>query len=246
MANATIETSEKTPASLTPAPLEPPSRKTDSEVTWQIKCERIGMYETFLAQRGAVYRECCLANYEVYDAAQKPVTAALEAYADELGTNINDGRGLFLYGSGGTGKDHLLAAMARRAIIGFGRRVVWVSGQQLFGRIRDAMNGDTTEESLVASYTKPSVLLLSDPSPIFGDVTSHQANMLYRIIDERCNFGRTTWTTINVKSREEANHKIGGPIVDRLAFNALSLQCKWPSYRQRKKTGGSEREAEHG
>ena len=192
------------------------------------------MYESFLAERGSVYRNCGLATYDIYDDAQEPVVADLKAYADDLGGNIASGRGLFLYGSSGTGKDHLLAAMARVAIIGHGRRVVWVSGQQLFGRIRDAMTGDTTEERIVREYTTPSVLLLSDPSPIFGDVTPHQANMIYRIIDERCNFGRTTWTTINVESRAEANKKLGGPIVERLTFRAVCLKCQWPSYRQRK------------
>ncbi len=218
----------KTPALSTPILHEPPSSRTDFE-------KRIGWHQDFLAQRGTAYRDCSLANYEIYDDAQRPVTRALEAYADDLGTNIDLGRGLFLYGSSGTGKDHLLAAMARAAIIGFGRRVTWVSGQQLFGRIRDAMNGDYTEESLVVLYSSVGVLILSDPSPIFGDVTPHQANMLYRIVDARGNFGRPTWTTINVESRDEAIRKIGGPIVDRLMFNAVRLKCQWPSYRLRKR-----------
>jgi DNA replication protein DnaC len=205
---------------------------TSSEI--EDRNQRRELFEAFIADRGEMYRDCRTENYEIYDDAQRGVVETLQAYADDLDENVTDGRGIMLFGTSGTGKDHLLAAMARVATNAHGLRVVWSSGQQLFGRIRDTIGTDATEEALIGQYTRPTILLLSDPAPMFGDVTPHQANMLYRIIDERTNRYRPTWITINVKDREEANKKIGGPVVERLAHNAVTARCQWPSYRMRK------------
>jgi DNA replication protein DnaC len=200
------------------------------------RAERDGMFASYLASRGDRYKACRLASYEIYHDAQTPVVETLRAYATDMENNAADGRGIFLHGSSGTGKDHLLSAMARVAILRHGIGVEWISGQQLFGEIREAMDDESkaSEASIIKRLTSPSVLILSDPAPTFGNVSSHQGNVLYRIIDERYNRRKATWVSINVSNRKEAEEKLGGPIVDRMAHDAVVLPCQWPSYRMRK------------
>ena len=199
------------------------------------QAERTDAFNAYLTVKGERYRACRLASYEVYHDAQTPVVATLRDYVDNLKRNIADGRGIFLFGSSGTGKDHLLSAIARVAILYNGIGIEWISGQQLFGEIRGAMDDDSnaTEEKIIRRLTMPSVLILSDPAPTFGNVSSHQGNVLYRIIDERYNRRKATWVSINVATRKEAEEKLGNPIVDRMAHDAIALSCQWPSYRQR-------------
>jgi DNA replication protein DnaC len=139
--------------------------------------------------------------------------------------------GVLLYGPSGTGKDHLLIALAVEAIKSDVPSFEWVNGQDLFGGARDLMDSHDSELMFVAKYSRPAVLILSDPVPIDGELTNHQANILYRIVDRRYRECRATWVTMNVKDSNDASKRIGAAIVDRLKDDALALFCNWPSYR---------------
>ena len=75
------------------------------------------------------------------------------------------------------------------------------------------------------------MLVLSDPVPPKGELSDYSESILYRIVDARYITMKPTWTTMNVASGEEADRRLGAPIVDRLRHGALCLSCDWPSFR---------------
>ena len=187
---------------------------------------RSAVWDGLELQCGERYSDARFANYEIRCEDQDKVVDQLTAHADKCSKN-----GVLLFGPSGTGKDHLLIALAAEAIKRDLPSIEWVNGQDLFGAARDLMDSDESENEFIRKYTRPSVLILSDPVPIDGELTKHQANILYRIVDRRYRDCRATWVTMNVVDSADAEKRIGVAIVDRLRDDSLALFCNWPSYR---------------
>jgi DNA replication protein DnaC len=186
---------------------------------------------SLLKHIGRRYEHCALDNYDVKSEKQREVLGTVCTYVGRLEIQIASGNGLVLFGPPGTGKDHLLIGAAREAV-SLGFAVLWCNAQDLFGALRDAIDADRPESKVLAEYTAPSVLVLSDPVPQFGRLTEYQANMLWRIIDRRYRDCKPTWMSLNVKSGGEAGEKLGTSLVDRLRDGATYAFCDWPSYRK--------------
>ncbi len=175
---------------------------------------------------GIRYRGCTLDSFVVKEQQQRKVVKALVDYiSDDCRENV------ILYGPVGTGKDHLAFALCKSAIKS-GRAVSWINGQKWFGIVRDAMDTDKSEASLVAELARPDVLCLSDPLPPVGALTQFQATMLYRLIDARYSKRLPTICTINVANDAEADERLGAATWDRLTHGAWKLHCEWETYRQ--------------
>lgn len=189
---------------------------------------RAELHERFgklVLNAGARYRGCTLEKFECRHPLQKSVLAnVLDYVAADCPEN------LILYGPVGTGKDHLAFAVCREAIRS-GKTVRWINGQNWFGAVRDAMDTDKSEASLIAELVRPDLLCLSDPLPPVGALTQFQATMLYRLIDARYSRGVPTVCTLNVANDAEADDRIGVATWDRLCHGAYKLRCQWPSYR---------------
>jgi len=145
---------------------------------------------------------------------------------------VDSGDGLLLIGPCGTGKDHLLIGLARVAI-GADLTVRWASGPKLFAQVRQAIDADgKTPESVLRPFERAQVLILSDPLPPIGRLTDFQADIIYRLVDERYNRLWPIWLAANAANRAELESGLGVPVVDRLADGSTVLACDWPSYRQ--------------
>ncbi len=175
---------------------------------------------------GNRYKGCTVDSFQCAVPQQGRVVDAVRKYLDS-----ESSESVVLYGPVGTGKDHLAFAICREAVKA-GKTVRWVNGQQWFGSVRDAMDTDRTEASLVSELARPDVLCISDPLPPVGALTQHQATMLYRLIDARYSKGVPTVCTINVSSDQEADERMGAATWDRLTHDALKCFCNWPSYRK--------------
>ncbi len=127
---------------------------------------------------------------------------------------------------------HRLLAPGLGAIRDHGWSVSWENGADLFGEIRDRMDGKETEAALIKRMIWPSALWLSDPLPPFGSLSDFQASMLFRIVDARYSRNKPTWITMNVASSEEAVKRMGPQVVDRMRHGALTVLCNWPSFRR--------------
>lgn len=187
--------------------------------------------------RGQRYRACTLENFKVSSPSQRRVLEAICRYADQITERIAAGTNVLLTGKPGSGKDHLLAALMSRGLQAR-QSVRWISGTTLFREVRDAMTASRvdaqpeSERELIAQYTWPDVLVISDPARANETLTRHQRDKLYEIVDSRGNDRRAVWVSLNAQSRQQAAEMIGPDNVDRLRDGALTCVCDWPSYRQ--------------
>lgn len=187
------------------------------------------LWSDYLRAIGRRYRSCELENFEITEDAQQLLIDTLTAVRAHLAEHIVAGRNLVLVGPAGTGKDHLLTALAREACR-LRLRVKWSSGPQLFAAARDAIDKGTSESELVRQYTLPAVLVLSDPVPPSRVLTDFQADLLYRIIDERYRRVKPTWASINLAAGE-SDKALGAQVADRLRDGAIVLRCSWATHR---------------
>jgi len=200
---------------------------TDSES----KAERV--WKLIAKRLGRRYASASFDTYAIEHDAQRTAVEKLREYAGNLRENIGSGKSVFLFGPPGTGKDHLLIPMLKAAVKE-NLLVRWDDGAEMFGAFRDSMKGTDTEAKLLARYTSPMVLAISDPVPPFGGLTPYQSSMFFRIIDRRYRDMIPTWITINCKDRKEAEDRMGASIVDRLGHNALAISFNWQSYRAKR------------
>lgn len=178
-------------------------------------------------QAGERYTTCRLHTFKATTDQQRKVITALCEYIDRP----NRGEGLVLYGPCGTGKDHLAFSVAGKEAYD-GTEVIWLNGQDWYGQVRDAMDEDVTEASLIYRISRPALAVISDPLPPIGNLTQHQATMLYRVVQARYQAGKPTIVTVNVASDQEADERLGVPTWDRLCDGAWKLFCNWPSFRK--------------
>jgi len=191
----------------------------DKAISWQ----------RFTAARGERYAACRLANYlntPAIEARQRIIDRV-----DHLVHNKEFDNNILLIGSAGTGKDHLLTAIAFEAIKAGVERIEWQSGPAMFARIRAAIaardEGDTVER-----FASPDVLCVSDVAWEGAELTKYEQQCFYRIVDRRYSMNRPIWITANVDTKSALDRLIGVHIVDRLCDAAIVLAFNWPSYRK--------------
>ena len=219
---------ERTPEQIEAMETEQRQREQDRE-----RARRLALLDTFIAAVGERYRHCTARTFDVSHEAQREALAILRAYAASMAENIAGGVNLILYGPPGTGKDHLAVSLARHAILAGGVEVAFVTGMDLYARLRHAMDSICESEDTVLLRLEASpILLLSDPLPPSGTLTEYQSTALYRLVDARYRQLRPTWATINVQGGNEATRRLGSPIYDRLRDNAAAICCNWQSHRR--------------
>jgi DNA replication protein DnaC len=188
-------------------------------------------WDALVEKVGVRYRDVTLENYQASNEKQNAALERIKAYAENIADEICNGRGVLLYGSTGTGKDHLLLSLSRVAIMD-GFRIQWVNGVELFSLMREAMRTDASEEETLRRFMETRVLVLSDPMPPSGTLTDYQSATLYRLMDQRYRNVLPTWCSLNVAGASEARERMGAAIVDRLRDGALAIECFWESYRK--------------
>ncbi len=197
-----------------------------------VRFMRVGRRLGALERRwGSRYTDCEFDNFKATSAPQRKAVSALKQYAEDIAENVLEGHGVIPHGPAGTGKDHLLISLTREAVWG-NFDVAWVNGRELFAEVRNAMGTHRTEESILVPLIRADVLYISDPLPPMGELTNFQSDALFRVLDARYAACRPTWVSMNVANGEEADTRMGAPLVDRLRHDALVIHCDWPSYRK--------------
>jgi len=189
------------------------------------------------AQLGELYTPelASLDSFCIYDESgnQRKALNCIRRFVGGLDNVLEQARGLVLYGPCGTGKDHLLAACLYAAAFG-GIPAAFVSGEDLFLRIRDSMDTNEEEQKILGKYLRPAVLGISDPVSPHGVLKEWDARVLVRLIDSRYRARRPTWLTMNAKNEKEAAEALTEQIWDRLRDGAEILPCFWQSHRELK------------
>ncbi|GAB4133103.1 MAG: hypothetical protein Kow0040_14920 [Thermogutta sp.] len=200
-----------------------------AEHRWVLPREPTSL-ERFLRSLGPRHRDATLENFHPPNVAAEKALASLRTYADLLDDHLDRGTGILLFGPAGTGKDHLLAALAKTVAAG-GRWVRRITGPEIFRMMRDAMAGGE-ESNRLESLKYPAVLILSDPLPPLGVLTAYQAAVLYELVDYRWQRRLPIWCSLNVNGAMEADQRLGAAITDRLQDGALVVHCSWPGRRK--------------
>lgn len=217
---------------LTPAPqsvIDEREKQEAERAARKLRSEIMQRAMDLVTSAGERYRGCTLESFHCDEPQQRRVVAAITDYIkSEAADNV------ILYGPVGTGKDHLAFALCRSAVKS-GRTVRWINGQKWFGIVRDAIDTEKSEASLITDLSRSDVLCLSDPLPPVGSLTQFQATMLYRVVDARYSKGLPTVCTINVATDAEADERMGPATWDRLCHSAWKLFCNWESYRAPKR-----------
>ena len=198
--------------------------------------KRAYRWSGLIASMGERFRLASFDSYRIQHDTQGEVVQALRDYEADLVGSLKSGRGVVLFGPSGTGKTHLVVALARAAVAA-GARVRGLSGMTFFGAMRDAMDSDKSEDSIVQSYVDPHILLIDDLLPPLGPLTPWQSAQLYRIVDGRYRAAKCSWVTLNVDNGTEAEDRAGVAIIDRLRDGALAKHCAWPSFRRPRTVG---------
>jgi DNA replication protein DnaC len=172
-----------------------------------------------------------LDNYELYHPEQERVLARLRKIAADIGNFVKEGRGLILWGTVGTGKDHLLAA-TMYAAAGKGFSCRWTSGHDYYAACR---NPSPAEYLDLKNYESAHVLGISDPAAVAGQTTDWSLQQLYRVVDNRNREMQPTWITINAQEVGDIAPAIGDAAWSRLQERAEVLRCMWEDYREWKK-----------
>jgi DNA replication protein DnaC len=179
------------------------------------------------------FQTATLKNFEQYDPEMKATLVKISEFVANISSNVERGNGLFFIGPPGTGKDHLAVAVAREAVVRLGCSARWLDAATLRSELRDAIKSSKEEKRVVGPYLAAGVLILSDPVAPGSELTSFQADALFRLIDGRYRACLPTFTTSNFESETEAVELLGSQIVDRLSHGGLRLRCQWESYRRR-------------
>lgn len=185
--------------------------------------------------RGKRYSACGFDNYEILHSHQREVVEKLQTYGRASRSEIASGTGVLLFGPRGTGKDHLLMALAAKCARWSGRAVRWVNGNELFEDFKRVAMGEPSQidqGDRSSSLVNCDVLWISDPLPPSGALSEFQQSALFRLIDKRYSDLKPVWVTLNVENAIEAETRMGGQVVDRLRHGAVTCRCHWPSFRE--------------
>ena len=195
--------------------------------------EAAANWSAILPSIGERYRGCTLETYTVTCEGQRQAKAIVADFVAQMAEHLTAGTNLVLFGTVGTGKDHLLVAALREAIRS-GATARFKSGMELWAQMRGAITEDRNESTVLRDLQQCDVLAISDPIPPFGGLTEFQSQVLYRLIDARYRACKPTWMTINVANGEQAAAKLGAANVDRLKDHAVMVKLEWESYRRSK------------
>lgn len=187
--------------------------------------------DDFLKRRGRLYSGCTFDNYAIENANQRKVVDALRAYARQSRDFIPSGKNVLLIGPKGTGKDHLLVALAKACFMESGYHPEWCNGVDVLDSFRrEAMS--SYPSSFGCSFVATNILYVSDLLPPTGTLSENEQRRLFRVIDSRYSDRKSTWLSLNVQDGAEAEQRMGSQTVDRLRHDALVLFCNWESYRR--------------
>lgn len=150
-------------------------------------------------------------------------------YSENVVENIVAGKNIVFAGNPGTGKDHMMMAIAK-SVFDAGSWVVRINGARLRQEVMDAMR-DGKVTSLVDSLTCREVLWISDPALSDDPASRFFSEIFYLIIDTMYCRRRPIWVTVNAMNGTAISKMVGAQAYDRMRDRSLTFICDWPSYR---------------
>ena len=164
--------------------------------------------EARLPQR---YRDVAFERFPVTEMPQ-PVVAEVRRYTRDIGPNLDEGRGVWLFGDVGTGKT-TLAMLVSKAALAAGRTVAIYSLPRLLNLLREAIGSDDGKLDLLDRLATVDLLHLDDVGA--ENSTDWVLEQLYSIVNTRYEEQRALVVTSNL-GPEELGEQIGERTVSRM------------------------------
>ena len=143
------------------------------------------------------------------------VVRRVRDYCRAIDENIDAGRGLWLYGSSGTGKT-TLAMLVSRIALESRRSVAIYSLPKLLARIRRTFDAETGEQSYSDLFERLSTVDLLHVDDLGAENrTEWVMEQLYALVNERYETQRSLVVTTNLEEHE-LEDQIGARVVSRL------------------------------
>ena len=184
-----------------------------------------------------IHRDCTFENYSIdadpdIASRQRLVIDSLQDYLINSERAINHGVNVIVAGTMGTGKDHLLSALAKD-IASHGHYIEHFSGCELSRLVLTEMKRPS---DLFDRLMAVDVLYISDPYLVRSDGTAAPLSNYFlqqfsQVVDDRYASRKPIWMSMNASTKKDLENGLNMPMVDRLLSNALKLSCQWPSHR---------------
>jgi DNA replication protein DnaC len=143
------------------------------------------------------------------------VVRRVRDYCTSIEENIASGRGLWLYGSSGTGKT-TLAMLVSRTALEAGRSVAIYSLPKLLARIRRTFDAEVGEQSYSDLFERLATVDLLHIDDLGAENrTEWVLEQLYALVNERYEAQRSLVVTTNLEEHE-LEDQIGARVVSRL------------------------------
>jgi DNA replication protein DnaC len=143
------------------------------------------------------------------------VVRRVRDFCGSIDQNLDDGRGLWFYGSAGTGKT-TLAMLVSRTALEAGRSVAIYSLPKLLSRIRRTFDAETGEQSYSDLFERLATVDLLHIDDLGAENrTEWVLEQLYALVNERYEAKRSLVVTTNLEE-QQLEDQIGGRVVSRL------------------------------
>lgn len=174
---------------------------------------------------------------------QRRALAIAKRFADTFPERLEDGRGLYIEGTNGTGKTHLAAAIAIHLMQNL-RRVIFRTYGDLLDEVKRTYDRDgngATEYELSQEYRNCDLLIIDDLGK--EQCTDWSVSFLYGVINDRYESMMPTIVTTNYDSdglikaltpTATGDSQKAKAIVSRLYETSVVLTMAWDDYRNRK------------
>src|SRR5262245_54829632 len=143
------------------------------------------------------------------------VVRRVRDFCGSIGENVDSGRGLWLYGSSGTGKTTLAMLVSRMALEA-GRSVAIYSPPKRVSRIRRTFDAESGEQSYSELFERLATVDLLHIDDLGAENrTEWVMEQLYALVNERYEAQRSLVVTTNLEE-QELEDQIGARVVSRL------------------------------
>lgn len=162
-------------------------------------------------------------TFENFDATRQP-----EAYQTALDYTVNPEGTLVLYGTFGTGKTHLLAAICNAAYLNHRTHSLFTTSHKLFAAIQYCIQTNEPYADIIDKCIKTPLLVLDDIDK--AKWSEFREEIYFEIVDERIK--RKKPIAISTNRLESLSDYVGGAVCSRLKVGQIAIPMIGDDYRE--------------
>lgn len=180
------------------------------------------------------FEACEFSNYEAVCGDAQQCLNIMKAYASAWPDMLANGTSLILTGRPGTGKNHLVTALAKEIIRNYQSSVLMTSVMRIIRAIKRtwAKDSETSEDEIIRLYTSRDLLIIDEVGLQYG--TDAEKIILFDILNTRYERMLPTILLSNL-TPAQISDAIGERLTDRMVEGGgTELIFNWDSYRKQK------------